>query len=256
MNDSHEFNVRLNVDGSLCFFLRDKAHNSLGKTLREKTSVKDFIESCGVPHTELDLILIDGRPVDFAFLLSREHEIDIFGVGAVPRRFECSRLQRRGVRHFIADGHLGKLVRFLRLLGIDVIYRRMADDRELTQISATEERALLTRDRRLLMHAIVRDGYYPRSQDAETQTLEVVRRFRLQEMFAPYTRCLDCNGLLDSVPKDQVLTQLEPLTKIYYEDFRRCTDCGKIYWAGSHFSKLEARIAQLLGQLQTSPACD
>ncbi len=115
--------------------------------------------------------------------------------------------------------------------------------------SAGEEQALLTRDRRLLMHAVVRDGYYVRSQDPDEQALEVVRRFQLREAIAPFARCLNCNCLLAPAVKNEIESQLEPLTKIYYDEFRRCPGCGKIYWAGSHFSKLQARIAALKQQL-------
>jgi len=115
---------------------------------------------------------------------------------------------------------------------------------------AAEDRALLTRDRRLLMHSIVRLGYCPRSTDAEEQTREVLRRFRLTGDSghpAPYTRCLRCNALLQSVPKSEVLDPLsaEPLTLHYYHDFRRCTGCGRIYWPGTHIEKLAARLARV-----------
>ena len=109
-----------------------------------------------------------------------------------------------------------------------------------------EDRALLTRDRPLLMHAAVRDGYYPRSQKAEEQTREVLRRFELEQSIAPFTRCLSCNGRLVAIPKSDVINQLEPLTKIYYQNFRRCARCGQVYWGGSHFEKLQARIERLL----------
>ena len=69
-----------------------------------------------------------------------------------------------------------------------------ADDRQLLEVMARENRALLTRDRRLLMHAIVQHGYYPRSQNADEQTIEVVRRFDLSKLIAPFTRCLRCNA--------------------------------------------------------------
>jgi uncharacterized protein with PIN domain len=251
-----EFLVRLNFHASLRFFLREKSHQSLGKTLREKTSVKDVIESCGVPHPEVDLILIDGSPVNLAFLLDHEHGVEIFGVPDAPEHFEDSRLQKRNINRFVADGHLGKLARFLRLLGVDVAYERDVDDRKLIEVSITEERALLTRDRRLLMHAVVRDGYYPRSQNPEEQTVEVVRRFQLGDTLTPYTRCLHCNAALNPVRKDEIFSQLEPLTKVYYDDFHRCGSCGKIYWAGSHFPKLQARIATLRKQLQISQVGD
>lgn len=227
-------------------------HGSLDKILREKTSVKDVIESCGVPHPEVDLILIDGSPVDFAFQLRHEHEVEIFGVLDSAECFQNARLQTRAIARFVADGHLGKLTRLLRLLGIDVAYDHSADDRKLLEIAVTETRALLTRDRRLLMHSILEHGYYPRSQAPDNQAVEVVRRFDLASVFAPYTRCLHCNAVLKSVAKAEVFAQLEPLTQIYYDDFRRCSGCGRIYWPGSHFAKLQASIAELRIKLESA----
>ena len=112
-----------------------------------------------------------------------------------------------------------------------------------------DNRALLTRDRRLLMHGIVRHGYYLRSQKPLEQTIEVLRRFDLFLAFAPFTRCLHCNALLEPVEKGEIIEELEPLTKIYYEQFRRCTGCGQIYWPGSHFDKLLARIEEIRASL-------
>jgi hypothetical protein len=106
-------------------------------------------------------------------------------------------------------------------------------------------RTLLTRDRRLLMHAIVQHGYYLRSQNPIRQTIEVLRRFALFSAMAPFTRCLRCNAPLQNVAKANVIQKLEPLTKIYYEQFRRCTGCDQIYWAGSHFSKLQKRLEEI-----------
>jgi uncharacterized protein with PIN domain len=125
---------------------------------------------------------------------------------ASPNLFSEQRLQRRGITKFVADGHLGKLVRDLRLLEIDVLY-----DNNI----------------------------------AEEQTVEVIRRFNLAKMIVPFTRCLHCNAVLAHVGKKEIIDQLEPLTKIYYQDFRRCTECGQIYWAGSHFEKLQARIERI-----------
>jgi uncharacterized protein len=244
-----DFLVHLNFGESLHFFLRKNTESSLERILHEKTSIKDAIEACGVPHPEVDLILIDGSPVDFAFLLERGHTVEILGVRDSPERFPHARLQTKALTCFIADVHLGKLTRFLRLLGLDVVYDRLADDKKLIQIATCENRALLTRDRRLLMHGIVQHGYYLRSQIPNEQALEVIRRFDLSGTFAPFTRCLYCNANLDSVSKREVFSRLEPLTQLYYDDFRRCTGCGKIYWAGSHHPKLQARIAGLKAKL-------
>src|SRR5205085_5654765 len=103
----------------------------------------------------------------------------------------------------------------------DVAYNAMADDAALLELSRREKRALLTRDRRLLMHSVVREGYCPRSHCPEEQTVEVIRRFDLQALLAPFSRCLVCNAALERVEKTDVLDQLEPLTRIYYRDFRR-----------------------------------
>jgi uncharacterized protein with PIN domain len=160
------------------------------------------------------------------------------------------RLQTVGITRFVADGHLGGLARKLRLLGFDVAYPKNADDRELLKVMARENRALLTRDRRLLMHGIVQHGYCPRSQNADEQTIEVVRRFDLSELIAPFARCLRCNAPLEEAAKADVIDKLEPLTKIYYERFRRCPGCKQIYWSGSHFPKLQKRIEEIRSRVR------
>lgn len=241
------FTVRLRFHGDLSCFLRSpRAQLPLvEKRLHEKTSVKDVIESCGVPHTEVDLIVAKDAPVGFSHQLLADAEIDVFPVPAPPELFPASRLQERGLKRFVADGHLGKLVRDLRLLGFDIIYDNNATDEALLAVAAAEERALLTRDRRLLMHGVLRHGYCPRSHLHEEQTREVIARFSLGQAINPWTRCVHCNGLLAPVDKAEIFEQLEPLTKIYYQEFCRCAVCAKIYWPGSHFGKLQARIERI-----------
>ncbi len=248
------FTVRLNFHGDLGFFLRRRAAQlTIERQLGERTSVKDVIESCGVPRTEVDLILVGGKPVDFAHVLDCDAALDVHPFS--PERltfFPEDRLQVSTIQKFIADGHLGKLVRDLRLVGIDVAYDPVAKDRQLLEFAGAEDRGLLTRDRRLLMHAIVRHGYYLRSQDPLEQTIEALRRFQLFPTLAPFTRCLRCNAALKSVQKADVIERLEPLTKIYYKQFRQCTGCGQVYWPGSHFEKLETRIHEITQRFEFS----
>lgn len=253
------FEVELTFSADLTIFLHRglRAQNPVVRRLAEKTAVKDVIEACGVPHPEVDLIVgadvhsCERRAVDFGWPVQTHLRLAIFGVPApadvLPK---ATRLQVKQWSPFIADGHLGKLARNLRLLGLDTAYERDADDRRLLEIMAAENRALLTRDRRLLMYSIVQHGYSPRSADAEEQTREVLRRFGLSAdsvQLAPYSRCLRCNALLTSVVKADVLELLsnEPLTLRYYDKFRRCTGCGGIYWSGNHFAKLAARLERL-----------
>ena len=238
--------VRLHVYGDLDFFLGSRTRGrKVERRLTEKTSVKDLIESCGIPHPEVDLILLNGKAVDFAHAVTGDAEIELYPPGIQSSHFREKRLQAHTVREFVADGHLGKLVRDLRLLGIDVAYDPAAEDRQLVEIVSRNNRALLTRDRRLLMHAAVQHGYYLRSQNPLEQTIEVVRRFELRSIWSPFSRCLRCNALLEPTEKEKVIGQLEPLTKIYYDEFRRCTGCAQVYWSGSHFTKLQKRLEQI-----------
>jgi uncharacterized protein len=240
------FTVRLYFRGDLYVFLGSKAGDAVvERRLAEKTSIKDVIESCGVPHPEVDLILADGQAVGFDHTLTNDTKVEVFPVGNRSPISTEKQLQTIGLSRFVSDGHLGSLTRNLRLLGFDVAYHQNTDDRQLLEVMVRENRALLTRDRRLLMHAIVQHGYCPRSQNADEQTIEVVRRFDLSELIAPFTRCLRCNAPLEAVAKADIIDKLEPLTKIYYDQFRRCPDCKQIYWAGSHFPKLQKRIEEI-----------
>jgi uncharacterized protein with PIN domain len=245
------FKVRLRFHGDLSVFLGSKARDAvIERQLAEKASIKDVIESCGVPHPEVDLILADKQTVGFDYTLATDAKVEVFPVENRDTSRTDKPLQAVGISRFVADVHLGHLTRNLRLLGFDVAYRQNADDRHLLEVMVRENRALLTRDRRLLMHAIVQHGYWPRSQNADEQTIEVVRRFDLAELIAPFTRCLRCNAPLEAVAKADIVGKLEPLTKIYYDQFRRCLDCKQIYWSGSHFPKLQRRVEEIRSRTQ------
>jgi uncharacterized protein with PIN domain/sulfur carrier protein ThiS len=242
------FTVRLRFHGDLDFFLRSKGR-TVERSLSEKTSVKDIIESCGIPHPEVDAIVVNGQAVDFDHTLANDANVEVLPPENSRTIAAEKHLQMPKIMSFVADGHLGGLIRNLRLLGVDVAYDQRATDRQLLDLMTLENRALLTRDRRLLMHAIVQHGYSPRSQNAEEQTIEVIRRFKLLDLIAPFTRCLRCNARLQHAAKADVIEELEPLTKIYYQQFRRCPGCGQIYWAGSHFEKLARRIERIRARL-------
>jgi uncharacterized protein with PIN domain len=246
---AQSFTVTLSFGGDLNFFLKGRSEEPIVRLLNERSSIKDVIEACGVPHPEVDLILVDGQPVDFSFVLEGNEQVDVYPVRMESSLFPEDRLQIVRFERFVADGHLGKLITNLRLLGFDVAYDQGAQDRQLLEVMAQEDRALLTRDRRLLMHGIVKAGHFPRSQDGVEQTLEVIRRFDLSLLLAPFTRCLRCNALLEQVDKAEVMEKLEPLTKIYYAAFRRCPGCAQIYWRGSHFDKLTARVEEIRAKL-------
>jgi uncharacterized protein len=248
------FKIRLRFHDDLKVFLGSRAADAvIERRLTEKSSIKDIIESCGVPHPEVDLILVDGQTVGFDHRLANDAKVEVFPVQNRDTRSTDKRLQSVGISKFVVDGHLGGLTRNLRLLGFDVAYSQNADDRQLLDVMAREHRALLTRDRRLLMHAIVEHGYWPRSQDPDEQTIEIIRRFSLSDSIVPFTRCLRCNAVLEDAAKADITDKLEPLTKIYYNQFRRCPGCKQIYWPGSHFSKLQRRIEEIRLRVRDKP---
>ncbi|MGD8351023.1 MAG: Mut7-C RNAse domain-containing protein [Gammaproteobacteria bacterium] len=210
--------------------------------------IKDPIETLGVPHSEVDLILVDGTSVGFDYRLGDGDRVAVY---PVFEGFDISPLQRLRakplrVTRFVVDVNLGKLARRLRMLGFDTVYDNSFDDREVVDIAQRERRIILTRDRRLLFRKAVSHGYWVRSDDPATQLDEVVERLHLGAQIQPLQRCLECNGLIESVDTEQVWSRLEPLTRRYYSEFYRCPDCGKIYWEGSHVEHMSDTIRRTI----------
>lgn len=210
-------------------------------------SVKDAIESCGVPHTEVGLIIVDGESVGFAHRLVGNEHVRVYPpftqvpLGAVSK-VEPEPLEEN---RFVADVHLGRLVRRLRILGFDTLYRNDYEDDELAAISRDEQRWLLTRDRGLLMRGAVTHGYLVRSHEPTEQAVEVLRRFALSGSIRPYSRCAHCNGPIRATDKESVVHLLEEGTRRDYDVFSRCVDCGRVYWGGSHVGALDVFVDEV-----------
>lgn len=211
-------------------------------------SVKDVIESLGVPHTEIDLILADGESVDFAWILRDGARVSVYPVFESIDIAPVLRVRPAPLREvrFVLDVHLGRLARYLRMLGFDARWRNDAPDEELARCSAAEHRILLTRDSGLLKRRIVSHGYRVREADPRRQLAEVVRRLDLTRAIAPFRRCLCCNALLEAVRKEDVADALPPRVRERHDAFRRCPSCGRVYWAGSHHRKMERLISDLV----------
>jgi uncharacterized protein with PIN domain len=208
---------------------------------RGDQSVKHLIESLGVPHTEAGRILVGGQPVEFGYLVQDGDRVEVYPAsspGAGPGNLPDE-------PRFVLDNHLGRLAASLRMLGFDAAYRNDYQDEELARIAAGQGRILLTRDRRLLMRRAVVHGYLVRSPDPETQLGELLERFALAGWIAPFRRCLRCNTPLETVRKEEILDRLEPLTKQYYHEFKRCPACNQIYWKGSHYERMMQRVEEV-----------
>lgn len=223
------------------FLPPERRRNRYTVPCREPRSVKDLIESQGIPHTEVDLILVNGESADFNRLVSDGDDVTVYPVFESFDIHAVSRLQRPPLRsiRFVADVHLGKLVRRLRLLGFDCLHNPEWNDPVLAAISQRENRILLTRDRGLLMRSAVQHGIFIRSDRSMDQVVQVLQRLDLFDDIKPWSRCLNCNGNLEPVPREEVRADVPAFTYRHMEDFRRCQACGKVFWRGSHWPKLQ-----------------
>lgn len=210
-------------------------------------SVKDVIESIGVPQAEIDLILVNGKSVNFSYIINDEEDISVYPVFELLDISNVTKLKNRPLRNtkFILDVHLGKLAKLLRLLGFDTYYRNNLDDKEIISISVKENRIILTRDIGILKNKNVSHGYWVRSQLPKQQIEEIIKKFDLSNKIKPFTRCTICNGKVVEVEKNQILHLLKPKTIKYFNNFYRCSKCNKIYWEGSHYLKMK-KLAEYL----------
>ena len=207
-------------------------------------SVKDTIEAIGVPHTEVDVILVDGKSVDFDHLLEGGERVAVY---PVFERYDVSpvtRLRPAPLRQtrFIADVHLGALARKLRLLGFDTVWERDLDDPTIIDTAARERRIILTRDKGILKNGNVTHGYWLRETDPELQLEEVIRAFDLSRSIKPYVRCMECNGELEAIERSDAAQSVPLQVFLVYREFRRCKGCGRIYWRGSHLERLDSLV--------------
>lgn len=241
--------VRFRFYGSLNDFLApERRQVEFAHSLNEPGAVKDTIEALGVPHPEVNLILVNQVSVGFGYILQNCDRISVYPAFRSLNVSELSQVQPPPLHplRFVLDVHLGKLATYLRLLGFDTLYWNDADDSELAQISHQHSRLLLTQDRGLLKRSIVTYGYAVRAEQPEAQLMEVIERFQLQSAVAPLQRCPRCNGELKPVPKADIYDQLPEQTRQHYDEFAQCQNCQQVYWKGSHYARIQALIERVI----------
>lgn len=236
------------------FLPEDKKKVSFPYDFMGNPTVKDAIESIGVPHTEIDLILVNGNSVTFFYHLKDKDKVSVYPVFESMDISNVTRLREKPLREpkFILDVHLGKLSRYLRMLGFDTLFENNYNKFEIVRTAKTQKRIILTRNVSLLKIGEVTHGYWVRSQNPVEQLTETVRYFDLYSNINPLTRCIMCNGLITKTTKDSVINKLQPKTKLYYNEFYRCTLCDKVYWEGSHFFKMKGFVENFRKKFQES----
>ena len=209
--------------------------------------VKEMIEGFGVPHTEVDLILANGEPVDFSYVVRNGDWLSVYPMFEALDIAPLARLRPEPLREprFVLDAHLGRLAGYLRMLGFDALYQNHAGDAELARVSRDERRILLTRDRGLLKRRAVTHGYFVRETAVRKQTSEVVSRFDLRRLIRPFTRCLRCNEPLAALSPERARPRVPTFVAQTQERFRECPACGRVYWAATHVARMRERLAAM-----------
>ncbi|OIQ96667.1 hypothetical protein GALL_213700 [mine drainage metagenome] len=217
-------------------------------------TTKHMIEALGVPHTEVELILVNGESAGFDRLLQDGDRV------AVYPRFEALditpllRLRERPLRvtRFVADAHLGGLARLLRMAGFDTLYRNDYGDSEIADVALREGRIVLTRDRELLKLRGITHGCYLHAQKPAQQFRELLDRLDLTRSLRPFTLCMDCNAPLRAIDKAQVLDRLPPAVRANHQRFTTCDLCGRIFWEGTHWQRLRGLIDEAVAASDNS----
>lgn len=215
----------------------------------QRATTKHMIEALGVPHTEVELILVNGESVGFDRILADGDRVAVyprFEAMDVTPLLRVRELPLRETR-FVADAHLGGLAHMLRMLGFDTLYDNHFHDDTIVELCEVDGRIVLTRDRELLKRRAVTHGSYVHALKSEDQLREIVERLDLARSARPFTRCLHCNTPLRPVDKASVRERLPPRVREQYERFATCDTCGRVYWEGSHWRAMQGTLGGALG---------
>lgn len=222
----------------------EKRERLLPYAFKGNPSVKDAIEAMRVPHVEVDLILVNDLSVDFSYKVKDADSVAVYPVFESFDIASVSHLREKPLRNlkFITDVHLGKLTKYLRLCGFDTFFNKNLDDKEIIDLAISEKRIILTRDIGLLKSKKVTHGYWIRSQYPFEQLKELFIRLQLKNQVSLFSRCTICNGPLSNIEKKEILNRLLPKTRQYYDEFKKCNVCDRIYWKGSHYLSMMKHI--------------
>lgn len=240
-------------EGHLNDFLSHSGQfKAIQRTMQLPSSIKDIIEAQGIPHTEVNVITANERSVDFTYHITQGDVIRVFPYNIEPLISPLIHLipPNLVVPRFILDTHLGKLASYLRMLGFDTIYQNNLEDVRLAEISFREDRIVLSRDLGLLKRKIITRGAFIHSTVPRQQLIEIITRYQLVDKIDPLKRCIQCNGIIEPIPKVRIKLLISEKTLRYYDEFFICSVCNQIYWKGSHYDHMQDFIKQIIQQCE------
>jgi uncharacterized protein len=233
------------------FLARSQREQAFACACPPASTTKHMIEALGVPHTEVEVILRNGAPAGFDAAIENGDLIEVYPHGALPRRWfngNAAPLReplRAESLAFIADAHLGGLAQLLRLAGFDTRYDNHFPDDEIEQLALAEKRVVLTRDRELLKRRTLVHGCYVRALQPDRQWREVATRLGLASHIRPFRLCLMCNAPLRQASADELGGRVPDGVLERHDRFVTCDVCRRVFWEGSHWQRMRARIEDL-----------
>lgn len=211
------------------------------------TTIGEKIQSFGIPLEEIDLILVNQHSETRNYVLREGDRISVFPVFELFDISKISTLRDKPLRNllFICDVHLGRLCKYLRMLGFDTLYSNFYTSEQLIEIAHLEHRVILSRSQQLTKNKRVTRALWIRSAIPTEQLKDLIKKLNLSKQANPLTRCLTCNNRLEKVEKYEIINRLEARTTKYYTEFFRCPVCDQIYWKGSHYEHMKEFIHQI-----------
>ena len=241
--------AKFTFHGNLNFFLhRRQKDKPVIQEFDWRGTIKDMIESIAPPHPEIELIVVNGESVNWDYIVQDGDIVDVYpnfdAVDLVNKVILLPPYQ--GKPKFILDTHLGRLAAYLRMMGFDTLYKNDYEDDVLAEVSASENRILLTRDIGVLKRGIVVYGYFVRETNPRRRFIEIARRYNLSSYSTAFGRCTRCNGTLNNVQKADILEELSDRTASHYDTFYQCVACHQVYWRGSHYYRMQELIQEVI----------
>lgn len=211
-------------------------------------TTKHMIEALGVPHTEVELIIVNGESVGFDRMLEDGDRVAVYPKFEALDISPLLRVRERPLRNvrFVADAHLGGLAQLLRLAGFDTLYDNHFADAEIEALANAEARIVLTRDRELLKRRTITHGCYVRALKPQAQLREVIDRLDLAGSVRAFRLCLSCNAPLHRIDKAQAVGRAPEGVLERHSQFVTCDVCRRVFWEGSHWKRMRTLIDSLV----------
>ncbi|HLX00871.1 MAG TPA: Mut7-C RNAse domain-containing protein [Trinickia sp.] len=237
------------------FIARPLRRRSFSCACAPAATAKHMIEALGVPHTEVELILVNGESVGFERILQDGDRVAVYPKFEALDIRPLLRVRAEPLRtiRFVADAHLGGLAQLLRLAGFDTLYDNHYADAAIEALAATEQRIVLTRDRELLKRRTITHGCYVRALKPEAQLREIFGRLDLAGSAQPFRLCLTCNTPLRRIEKEEVADRAPQGVLERHTQFVTCDICRRVFWEGSHWRRMRALMDAVVDGVRVAP---